>query len=562
MSFGKTTLSCGVVFWLSVANAWAGPAVKTTPPPAPAAEKKTDSGDTSYQDQRKLLLEMRAGTTKADEQARIDTKLKELEDRKNASIQTEQRSGTDTSNANTSKQVDAKQHPQEKSPSGDCVASADFNVYNCGMTRGTITAAQVLGAAGQAAGSLATASSGGQISQNSGSQPMSQTLNDTSKMANTAGKANIAVGAIEVVVGGALLFQAGTHGKAAKKIETATNGQAADVWGRAQTLDEAGKNYAKRMGYNATTAPDATSQNVQGEKIQGRAVEAVQEQNKIKDDAKGAAATAITTGIGNIAAGLLAQKSAKNLADAAADLKDAEDKAEANAPGIGGGGIFNPDGSGGELGKPADGVGVTPPAAGTSGDPFAPSQPTILGNGVGASAGNETPTETAKNDGAGGDLGTPFNPNGDNAGKTGGDPGKLGGPGGAGGAQGGGGAGVRGGAATAPASDTSGADGSPRLADNREKANYESGGAYGGALSGGGGADKGPDLSGLLAMLKGAEEKKDEKGPNSILEYGNRGPAGEPISLLDQRVNIFERIHETYQDKHRRGAVKGLGSGG
>ena len=76
-------------------------------------------------------------------------------------------------------------------------------------------------------------------------------------------------------------------------------------------------------------------------------------------------------------------------------------------------------------------------------------------------------------------------------------------------------------------------------------------------MGGGGGvaAERGPDLSGLLAQF--LPKKEEEKNGNGILDFGgNRGLASEgPISLLDRNANIFDRIHETYQDKNRRGRV-------
>jgi hypothetical protein len=99
-------------------------------------------------------------------------------------------------------------------------------------------------------------------------------------------------------------------------------------------------------------------------------------------------------------------------------------------------------------------------------------------------------------------------------------------------------------------------DGQPKMADTRGAGNYEGGGALAGVGGGGGGGAKDPDLSGLLAQFL---PKKDEDKPtNGIMDFGGRGPAGDgPVSLLDKNVNIFERIHQTYQDKNRRGKVGG-----
>ncbi|MGK5088840.1 hypothetical protein WDW86_14880, partial [Bdellovibrionota bacterium FG-2] len=53
--------------------------------------------------------------------------------------------------------------------------------------------------------------------------------------------------------------------------------------------------------------------------------------------------------------------------------------------------------------------------------------------------------------------------------------------------------------------------------------------------------------------------KKDEEGmgKNNILDYGAavRGPAADSGSLLDRNADIFKRIHETYQDRNKRGNI-------
>lgn len=76
--------------------------------------------------------------------------------------------------------------------------------------------------------------------------------------------------------------------------------------------------------------------------------------------------------------------------------------------------------------------------------------------------------------------------------------------------------------------------------------------ARGGGTTKGGGEDKGPDLSGLLAQF--LPKDQDEKGAHSILDFG-RQPGNAPISLLDKGVNIFERIHIRYQNEQKNNAV-------
>jgi hypothetical protein len=89
---------------------------------------------------------------------------------------------------------------------------------------------------------------------------------------------------------------------------------------------------------------------------------------------------------------------------------------------------------------------------------------------------------------------------------------------------------------------------------------YETGGfgrmagGPGGGAGGGGGAI-GPDLSAMMEKFLG---KKGEDGRGQgILDFGqgNARPGQQPYSLLDRNANIFERIHQTYQDRNRRGVI-------
>lgn len=129
------------------------------------------------------------------------------------------------------------------------------------------------------------------------------------------------------------------------------------------------------------------------------------------------------------------------------------------------------------------------------------------------------------------------------------------------GAAGAGGAGMGGGSGTPPAQEGANAEPSAQYAgmDNRG-ASYETGGAagaYGGAGGGGAGAAgaQGPDLSGLLAQFLPKDEDTTPRGRNGILDFGGRKPATEPLSLLGSQVNIFNRIHEAYQERTKKGIV-------
>jgi hypothetical protein len=94
------------------------------------------------------------------------------------------------------------------------------------------------------------------------------------------------------------------------------------------------------------------------------------------------------------------------------------------------------------------------------------------------------------------------------------------------------------------------------MADTRGVPAYDGGGGYRGGGAAGGGPDKGPDLSGLLAQF--LPKKDEDTAKNGILEYGERGTpsaANDEGSLLGRNINIFERIHQAYQDKQKRRRV-------
>jgi hypothetical protein len=102
------------------------------------------------------------------------------------------------------------------------------------------------------------------------------------------------------------------------------------------------------------------------------------------------------------------------------------------------------------------------------------------------------------------------------------------------------------------------------MVGNPEGQSYASaGGAAGGGvgMSGGGGKGGGGESAAgmdLNSLLAGFLPKKDDpaiQGKN-IMQFGNQGAdAMGPVSMFDKNVNIFERVHETYQDKHRKGLI-------
>jgi hypothetical protein len=129
---------------------------------------------------------------------------------------------------------------------------------------------------------------------------------------------------------------------------------------------------------------------------------------------------------------------------------------------------------------------------------------------------------------------------------------------GAGGGAGGGGGGLAGGGGGGGPSEQE----DPKAAYASEfsaKDRYESAGAAAGAKGGAKGKDDGGiDLNGLLAQF--LPKADDEASKHSILDSvsfnGARNVAGEePASYLDKNADLFQRIHETMNEKNRKGQV-------
>lgn len=116
-----------------------------------------------------------------------------------------------------------------------------------------------------------------------------------------------------------------------------------------------------------------------------------------------------------------------------------------------------------------------------------------------------------------------------------------------------------GGGSTSASGNNAETDPSAKYADSIRNPGSYSGTGGGGSYTGGGGGSGGSptnpeiDLSSLLGKLLPSAE--DEK-PKSILEFAGRTPASdEPYSLLDRHINIFQRIHDAYQVKSKKGQV-------
>ncbi len=133
-----------------------------------------------------------------------------------------------------------------------------------------------------------------------------------------------------------------------------------------------------------------------------------------------------------------------------------------------------------------------------------------------------------------------------------------------GGGGGGGGGGAGGGTSTQPSGnddDHGGGGGSTYAKLPTTSDRYTAGGGGVGG-SGGGGGNAGMDFTGMLSQFL---PKPEDQGPkNGILDFGARAPAQTtlPSSLLDASANLFERVHEAYQSKNRKGQVGQALSGG
>ena len=257
--------------------------------------------------------------------------------------------------------------------------------------------------------------------------------------------------------------------------------------------------------------------------------EALKEQRAYADKAlTGAAQSALLATTEQLSATNLKNQAAADAANAALLL---------NGPGGGGGAAFGFNGN----------FSNTPAAIPQNGG--------ILGAGGGPVTSAATDSGAPTNGIPG--LGTPLNdvaPNNSVAGGpaagTFGDAPPAAPGGGAGGAPGGGGS-------TSADNSGSGADPAAKLADSGKVGGSYDGGTGSAMKSGGGGAklDSGPDLNGMLAQFL---PKKEEEvgGKNGILDFGSRNPASsQNESLLGKNANIFQRIHETYQEKNTKGVV-------
>jgi hypothetical protein len=258
---------------------------------------------------------------------------------------------------------------------------------------------------------------------------------------------------------------------------------------------------------------------------------ATSEQAAVGKEASAGALTSLIAGATNLIQGSFALKASKELKKAAGDLKNAQSLA---AP------VEIPD-----LDKPM----------------FQPSQggintPAITGSGRIADEQQSFAQADEEQDDTS-SLGEGFNPGGPDPGAfpspppasqvAGGGEGLVNGSGSVGGGGTGGG--------EAEGAEEPKAEYAANLNDPGSRYMNGGGGYTGGGGGGGEGGGGGPDLSGILDKLMGRNGEADFQGKPSLDEFG-RSPASQgSYSLLDRGVNIFDRIHQAYQTRSRKGRI-------
>lgn len=440
---------------------------------------------------------------------------------------------------------------------------------NCAATQKWVQWSKTTNQVTQIAGSGVTQVMG-QAAQNKAMQEgtMSANMEASADMARATGYTQMIAGTINMGLGTVQISRGGKHSKSADVIEaglkknqfqiTQTNetqtdgkseGQHGYIKGEDNTVAQAaveafdlnqksGRSLQVVTGQEANASQLRDLRNAQAEEklkhIQGEAKRisrsGTREQRSVASEAKAGGFMSMMTGVQQAVGGAInVFVVAKSLDKSAEALKNVENGNGVSAPPLPG------------LGDNMDGGGVAP----------APVPP--LGSGENPNTGA---TEEESSDFAGGpDLGDePM------IGDQGGLKDKIAagefktkagaGPAGGGGSP----AGVGG---TSPATSQGEAEAGARYAamdKNGSRYDGGGGGGYSGGGGGGGGGGNGPDLSGLLAQF--LPKKDEDRLQNGIMSFGERGPAGqEGFSVLDKNTNIFERIHETYQEKNKRGHV-------
>ncbi len=444
--------------------------------------------------------------------------------------------------------------------------------YTCSGTKTWIDSAKAANMITQTAGSVTTQVMGQNAQTNAQSaSTQSAALKGAAETQEVAGEMQIGAGAVNVIMGAMQLQKAANHEKNAKQIKSGAtekllteaaktgdtgrgDGQSAGdggyISGKQDSVsDKIVNGFALNGTFKITQECGApTSPNYQQCKanreaaiqskgrsmqteVQQIAKKAAGEQAAMADQAQAGGMVSLITGIQQGVSGAFNYAAAQKLKDAANALKDAENTSKSN---------------------------IQLPGS----DPFvqasAPGGQTVIGgsgNNPNPITAPATDTTATKEDGLA-NLGPPGatsdKPDGIKDAPPAGTFANKDTPAGAGSGGGFGGGGSTSAAGAGPEEPTA------RAINDKGGLAYDGSGGTprgGGGGGSGGGGSGGPDLAAMLAGLMKKDE--DNLNKNNILDYGGaaRAPANDSGSLLDRNADIFKRIHETYQDKNKRGNI-------
>lgn len=434
-----------------------------------------------------------------------------------------------------------REHKGEPCPHGEAILEG--GKWGCKDTQDFLDMSNTMSNVTTAVGNAATQVAGQTAQQNT--QAASQTggaqstaMTGAQKTADTAAAKDGISGLLNVVIGGMALGESSKRNKMAKQLK---NESAADKIGPDGTVTKPTGNweltektpttpiqYIKNgktevsgdimTTFGTSLRADEAQTAMRQAATLGSAASA--EHKKMADKAKQFGALKLAQGAGQLVSAMFEKKAADQLGQAAQALNSAQASA------------------------------IQPPtfSMGTASAAGAPQ--TISGSGLMPSSGSSAATAAQK---TGGELGPPVLTSAPNNGLGAApSPGAFttGLPPAAGGGNSG---------SFSPSGGTSAANGgdsepTAKSYDPTTRTGYTGAGSMpaGGGGKGGAGGPDGPDLSGLLAKF--LPQKEDEAAKSTVVDLTNRNLAGE-YSLLGRDTNIFQRIHDTYQDKNRRGHI-------
>jgi len=450
-----------------------------------------------------------------------------------------------------------------KDGNDECAVSAKIDGnYSCNGTRTLIDTAKVTNALSQTAGSIAVQASGASSMSKAQAEGKQSTMMEAAADTQELGaKIQMATGAVNAVMG-ILQFKAGSDHKSGggtlSGLNTGVRVDNAAAKGGSVVGSKNAAELSLAAGGGPTLDTDPRFAGITDRIARQKAIDAydservkaavgrlgtnaASEQARMAKEASAGGLMSTVTGAQQLISGGFGLAAAGNLRKAAETLKAAE----------GNQGQFM---KGGELDL----------NTGTGQEGSGPSGAGAFRGTASESTATAAVEDTAKAPNAP-NLGAGFNPNPTPTGLAAPGPGAIGkSGGGSGGGGGGGGGGMPsiGGTSNAAAQ----ADGEPQSKASDARAGSDQYSLVGSApiIGGGGGGGGGagvappPDVAGMLAALMG-KKGEEEQGAKGVLDFGGAagagGRGGGNENLHDSKTNLFERIHQTYQDKQRKQAV-------